>query len=205
MIIYKFTNKITGKEYVGCSRLSMQDRLQAHLDKANLEKSHFQRSLRKNGVEAFDYCVIDTAETEAEMFEKETFWIKFYNCIAPNGYNLTEGGKGGATMTAEVKAKISATKTGVPNPKLKGRVISEEQRIQISRTLGGSRILAVNKKSGEELQLNSAHEGKKYGFNPSLICAVLNGHRPHHKNFVFTRISDANTEVTSENKGSETP
>lgn len=202
-IVYKFTNKKNGKCYVGVTRKTLEERLNAHLNKANHEKSAFQRALKKYGKESFSSCVIDNASSEKELFEKETFWIKFYNTMAPLGYNLTTGGGGIVNMTAEIRKKISITKTGVKNPKLKGRIISEKQREMISITLGGSKVLATDKSTGSVIVLKTVRDGLNYGFNPSLISAVLHGKRKSHKNFTFSRISDANTEITLECKNSK--
>jgi group I intron endonuclease len=203
-IVYKHTNKITGKSYIGCSTKSVFERLDSHKNRANLEKSYFQRSLKKYGKENFESIQIDTANSESEMFEKEKFWIKFYNTISPNGYNLTEGGEGITNMIPEIRAKISKTKTGKSVPKLKGRVRSQEERNKISKGLGGSKILAKNITTFDTIILETVQDGKNYGFNPSLISAVILGKRNHHKNFIFSKIIDANTEVSSESNKSET-
>lgn len=203
-IVYKFTNKVSKKVYVGVTTKTLEERLFAHLNKANREKSAFQTALKKYGVESFNYEVIDTASSKEELFEKETMWIKILNCVSPNGYNLTIGGGGIVEMLPEIREKISKSKTGKSIPKLKGRVRSQEERSKISKSLGGSKIIAQHKYSNSYYILETVQDGKNYGFNPSLISAVILGKRPHHKNFIFTKINDANTEVILESKESKT-
>ena len=204
-IVYKFTNKITGKIYVGVTTKTLEERLFAHLNKANLEKSAFQLALKKYGKDNFNMEVIDTASSKEELFGKETKWIQELNCISPNGYNLTVGGGGIVNMLPEIREKISKSKTGKKVPKLQGQKRSQEKCNAISRGMGGSKILAKHKFSESFYVLETVNDGRNYGFNPSLISAVILGKRNHHKNFIFTKINDANTEVTSEIKKSETP
>ena len=202
-IVYKFTNKINGMSYVGCSRDTIEGRLSTHLKKSKNKRSYFFNAYLKHGKENFESCTIDNAYSEEDMFEKEKFWIKFYDCMAPNGYNLTEGGGGIVNMTPEIRAKISKTKTGVPMPQLRGRVRTQEQKNNISRGMGCTPIKGVNIKTGEEIYLHSVSDGKNYGFNPSLVSAVALGNRPTHKGYIFTKISDVNTEITLDNKKSK--
>jgi group I intron endonuclease len=204
-IVYKFTNKVSGKIYVGVTTKTLNERLLAHLYRGNLEKSAFQKALKKYGVDGFLAEVIDTASSKEELFEKETYWIKTLDCISPKGYNLTVGGGGIVEMLPEIREKISRSKTGKSIHKLKGRERSQQERSKISKSLGGSKILAKHKYSEHFYILETVQDGKNYGFNPSLISAVVLGKRPHHKNFIFTKINEANTEVILEIKESKTP
>ena len=92
MIIYKVTNKINGKIYIGQTTRPLNQRMSEHL--ANGRTSYFDRALRKYGIQSFDVDVIDNAETKEELNEKEKYYIEFFNCKVPNGYNLTDGGEG---------------------------------------------------------------------------------------------------------------
>ena len=86
MIVYKITNLESGKVYVG------QD---SHNDPNYLGSGILiARAIRKHGKENFIKEVIDTAYTKEELNKKEIYWIEFYNCKVPNGYNLTDGGGG---------------------------------------------------------------------------------------------------------------
>jgi len=204
-IVYKFVNKVSKKVYVGVTTKTLEERLFAHLNKANHQKSAFQTALKKYGKDAFDYEVIDQASSKEELFEKEKYWISFFDCVSPNGYNLTIGGGGIVEMLPEIREKISKTKTGKKIDKLKGRVRTQAERNKISKSLGGSKILAKHLYSDSFYILETVNDGRNYGFNPPLISAVMKGKRPHHKNFIFTKINDdANTEVILESKESKT-
>ena len=88
MIIYKTTNLISGKIYVG------QD---VHNNPNYLGSGvYINSAIKKYGRKNFKKETIDRAESKQELDTKEKYWIKFYNCRAPNGYNLTHGGSGPA-------------------------------------------------------------------------------------------------------------
>lgn len=57
---------------------------------------------------------LKTCYTQEELDEWEQYYIKFYNTLYPNGYNLQEGG-GGGVPCEEVRKKISEAKKGEKN------------------------------------------------------------------------------------------
>lgn len=98
--IYKYTNKINGKIYIGQS-INLEQRRYAHKSSAFNEKafdydSLFHKAIRKYGLENFSYEVI--VELSSEEYSKEIlndlekYFIKFYNSYE-NGYNATPGGE----------------------------------------------------------------------------------------------------------------
>ena len=81
MIIYKITNKQNGKMYIGQTINSLEDRWKRHQSDAlnNIIDTHFARAIRYYGVDSFIVEIIDTAETQKELTEKEYYWIHQYN------------------------------------------------------------------------------------------------------------------------------
>jgi group I intron endonuclease len=145
VIVYRATNKLTGKMYVGLTRRLLKQRIACH----RLSSLYFGRALRKYGLEAFEFVVIDTARTEKTLGRKERYWIKHYDCIHPNGYNLTDGGEGGYKRLASSNKKIGeARKRYWADPankqkasaRLKGHEISQETRQKIAATLTGRKL-----------------------------------------------------------------
>lgn len=94
MIIYKVTNIINNKIYIGQTINSLQKRQSKHFSEAKLYKKYlFPRALLKYGKENFIWEVIDEAKTKEELNEKEKFWIWFNASTDPNlGYNMSIGG-----------------------------------------------------------------------------------------------------------------
>lgn len=90
MIVYLVTNKINGKQYVGQTIRSIEERWRDHCRVK--DDNYFHRAIRKYGVNNFAVEVIDFAETTEELDEKEIFWIAKLNTLFPGGYNLRDGG-----------------------------------------------------------------------------------------------------------------
>ena len=123
-IIYCYTNKITGKKYIG-QTIHPTQRKRNHLHSAMKLGSdyYFHRSIRKHGIENFEYEILEECDN---LSERETFYIKEYNTIWPNGYNqLLEQ----QVMPEEIKKKISESH------KRKWINYSNEQKEEIIKTL----------------------------------------------------------------------
>lgn len=90
MIIYKVTNKLTGKIYIGQTVVKLDTRWRQH--KAGKGGSYLQNSIKLHGENNFSIEQIDEAKTLEELNVMEQTYIKAFNCLAPNGYNLKLGG-----------------------------------------------------------------------------------------------------------------
>ena len=94
--IYKITNKINGKIYVGQS-VNIAERWKQHEYKAFNSKelaynSAIHQAYRKYGIENFVCEVIEQCRPE-ELDEREIYWIQELNSLVPNGYNILSGGQ----------------------------------------------------------------------------------------------------------------
>ena len=90
--IYKITNNINGKIYIGQSRhikSRWSDHKHCHKD------TPLYNDMWEYGIENFSFDVLEECEIE-ELNEKEKYWVSFYDSHN-NGYNLTPGG-GGASI-----------------------------------------------------------------------------------------------------------
>jgi group I intron endonuclease len=95
MIVYKVTNIINNKIYIGVSKFDIDKRKWEHLNKSdNSSDFVFHKAIRKYGVENFNWEVIDEASSVEELKQKEIFYIKDYNSFykTGHGYNMTHGG-----------------------------------------------------------------------------------------------------------------
>ena len=93
-IIYKVTNKINNKIYIGQTIQTLSERRNKHYYKANNESdinTHFINALRKYPKDSFIWEIIDKAENQEQLDIKEKYWIKYYDSIK-NGYNTKDGG-----------------------------------------------------------------------------------------------------------------
>lgn len=91
--IYKITNKLNNKCYIGQSNDPMR-RWKDHKCQSNkgddIGKSAIHDAIRKEGVENFLFEIIGWFE---DYNNKEKEYIQLYNSLVPNGYNITPGGE----------------------------------------------------------------------------------------------------------------
>lgn len=87
--IYKITNKINGKIYIGQSN-NIKRRFSEHQTKGTTSRIPLDVAIQKYGKENFDYEILEECTLE-QLNEKEKYWIQYFNSIE-NGYNLSEGG-----------------------------------------------------------------------------------------------------------------
>lgn len=105
--IYKITNRLNGKMYIGQTCRTPEERWYDHKREAWRYNTPMARAIIKYGWDNFQPEVIDTAITQKEANEKERYWIAYYKtCISvygndAKGYNLTPGGDGGPKITPD--------------------------------------------------------------------------------------------------------
>ena len=93
--IYKITNQINGKAYVGKTQRTVMARWKEHCRHMyNLQHLPLYKALCKYGVENF---LIETIEEcdNINLDNREIYWINYYQTYGKNGYNCTAGSEGG--------------------------------------------------------------------------------------------------------------
>lgn len=89
--IYCFTNRLNNKKYIGQS-IDLNRRIKEHWSHHGIKhNSAIDLALEKYGHDIFTVEILEFCSRE-ELNNKESYWIKTLNTIAPNGYNLTNGG-----------------------------------------------------------------------------------------------------------------
>lgn len=104
--IYKITNQINGKIYIGKTNNTIQERFKEHCEDSQKnikEKRPLYAAMRKYGIEHFVVEQIEECSLE-EVNEKEKYWIEYYGSFK-NGYNATLGGDGKAYIDRELVIK----------------------------------------------------------------------------------------------------
>ena len=94
-IIYKITNDINEKVYVGKTTLTIEERFKMHCrdcEKREEEKRPLYAAMRKYGKEHFKIEKIEECDSDLSS-EREQYWIGFYKSFK-DGYNATLGGDG---------------------------------------------------------------------------------------------------------------
>ena len=101
--IYKVTNKINGKVYIGQS-INIKARWTKHRNnpfnpESEQYNSPFYKAIRKYGLSNFTFEILEEIHKE-DLDKREIYWISFYDSNNPEkGYNLTPGGRNVAAVS----------------------------------------------------------------------------------------------------------
>ena len=92
--IYVITNDTNGKQYVGKTNNSIEERFKEHISdsrRQRCEKRPLYSAINKYGVEHFHIAIIEECSAE-ESADREIYWIDKLGTYGRNGYNATRGG-----------------------------------------------------------------------------------------------------------------
>jgi len=159
-IIYKATNKINGKIYIGRTIKSLAERIRGHISKSLNNSSgniYFHNAIKKYGPENFEWKVIAKYNSLEELNKAEIKMIEKYNTFE-KGYNLTVGGEGtvGYKFTEETRKKMSEAQKGEKSH-MYGKHISEEHKRKLSEFNRGKQVSEETRR-----KLSEAHSGKNH-------------------------------------------
>lgn len=92
--IYKITNQINNKVYIGQS-VNIRKRFNGHKFAArNGENTHLYNAMRDYGIENFSFEILEECSKE-QLDDREIYWIEYYHSTdKAKGYNVSKGGKG---------------------------------------------------------------------------------------------------------------
>lgn len=208
-IIYKVTNTINGKIYIGKTVTSLHRRKMQHLY-FKVAKTHFQHALLKYGKENFTWEKICTCK-DSILNDVEKFFILIYKSSNSKlGYNMTLGGDGAAcgklnvSKRPDVREKLKYCFLGKKHTietKLKlrnlylGIKLSDERKLLISKGQTG-----IKRPAGENSKLSKKFlitfpDGhvelvkglrkfcRDHKLYPKIMRLVANGKKDKHKNF----------------------
>jgi group I intron endonuclease len=169
MIIYKITNQINGRIYIGQTVMTLARRWNQH--STSKKNSPLYNAFRRYGPENFTIEAICSALAPEYLNELEQYFIGYYNSLLPNGYNLTTGGDSafrrsqhtkdlqslamrGHEVSLQTRAKISETLKGRPSVRL-GSTHTDETKKKISEAQTG-RIVSEETKA----KMSAAHKAR---------------------------------------------
>ena len=175
MIIYKVTNKVNGKIYIGQTVRTLEQRKWQHLDAAKHGcKTHFYNAIRKYGEDNFVFEVIDEASSIQELNALERYYIAKFNCIK-EGYNMVDGGNNNVMFLDKVKQKhLESMRSAETRAKIsksmkeyrKEHPWTEEQKRKFAKSKYGNKNFAGHKLTREHIEaLNKSHYKKVYCIN----------------------------------------
>jgi group I intron endonuclease len=147
-LVYKHTAP-NGKAYIGQTH-DYQKRCREHKNKKGCIAFH--RAIQKYGWNNFKHEILKDGLTIEEANHWEEFYIKRFNTIKPNGYNIRSGGNNSRLHESSKK------KIGDAN---RGRIVSEETRKKLATFKG------KNHTESHKTYMSNKLKGRK--FSPETI------------------------------------
>jgi group I intron endonuclease len=156
--VYLITNKVNGRQYVGQSKCDdINKRWKQHkLCSKKYIGTHLYNAYMKHGIDNFIFKIICICfDDDCNKYEIE--YIKKFNTLSPNGYNLTPGGHCGITHPESIEKMRESVK----------RSWTEERRKEMSIRFSGENAPRYGKKTSEEQKEKLRKTSKQYWENMS--------------------------------------
>jgi len=164
--IYKITNNINCKFYIGKTSRSINWRFSTHKSASILPKDYFHRALKKYGVENFSIICIKEVMGDDNIDDLEKHYIEW---LKPH-YNLKEGGEGGRHSDVS-RQRMSKSQSGIKRKRTPEQ--KEDWCKKVSDSNKGKNTWTKNKK-----WWNNGVESKYCETQPE---GFVRGRLPKHK------------------------
>jgi group I intron endonuclease len=148
--LYRITNKINGKIYIG-QTVEPDKRWYRHKYMATQDQPSMviSRAIKKYGSDTFDFEIIAACTSWEDVNDTETVLVSQYDCLVPKGYNVALGGFNApkseawlkamrdwhASLSVEKRAEISKKQSEATQQQIfekghpaQGRIVTEEEK-----------------------------------------------------------------------------
>lgn len=193
--IYKITNKETGQAYIGQTLKTVKQRWAGHQSPSSC-CTFLKNAISKYGSEAFFIEVLHSISSEDKKelitilnkIEKQE--IADHGTLAPNGYNITVGGKNAYrasagrktwSLTQETKDKIASANIGVKRPWMKDHAAKMSQ--------SNKRPIVANETGQTWPSIKEA--AASFNVKPEAIHRVLRGQRKRFRKLTFSYLQQS--------------
>lgn len=192
--IYKATNKINGKIYIGFDSNWPKRRIAHKLNSLNKKHTAYnhilQKAIRKYGWDAFEWEVLaEHYDSNYTLTILEPYFIDVYQSFGKNGYNATEGGIGclGYKHTTKTKQKLKFPKSKVTKIKMsiakKGIPKSQEHKNNMSLSNAKSKkCLLIDPEGNIHTIINIrkfCKDNPQYRLNYNSLIQYIRWNRPY--------------------------
>lgn len=180
--IYKITNLINNRPYIGKTSQTVEKRWKSHYYEARRWKkcqetgtdfgysSSLYPAMNKHGYENFAIQLLEEVDSLEALNQREKYWIDFYDA-RNNGYNIAAGGHGGFFLgckhTPEALEKIGAAsrqRKHTPEARAKiskskmGHLTTDETKEKIRKTKTGRKFGKHSDEWNTNISLGHAHK-----------------------------------------------
>ena len=189
--IYKITNKINGKSYIGQTIQSVKERFYQHCatkcSQAILNMV-IHKAINKYGKSNFTIEVIEEVES-TNLNDRERYWIRYYDSYN-NGYNSTEGGQDGIKLfkNLDTESIVREYKSGKSLREI-GRLFNVDKQtikdllVRNNINLRTTRTYKLSQKDREDiikdlsLGLSRKEIISKWHISKGYLSQLINGYR----------------------------
>lgn len=203
--IYKITNTINQKVYIGKTLLTPEERFKEHLvdyERPRCEKRPLYSAFKKYGIKNF---ILETVEECSEdiVSEREEYWIQFYNSYH-YGYNATRGGDGKRYADYDLIVslynqgknikqirELTNYDTSTISKALKNNNITQEDILERRRRSFIKPVVMLDKNTSEELRIfSSIKEAEEFIGTRGHISCVCKGKRKTAGGYAWKFLED---------------
>jgi group I intron endonuclease len=151
--IYKCTNNINGKVYIGYTHKSLEKRIIEHKSSSKNGSYYLlHKALQKYGLDNFSWEIIFESKNKKYVLEEmESFFINEYKSFfeTGHGYNMTHGGQGGMTdkkHSEETKEKLKIARSKRTIEPMLGKKHSDEakEKMKLARQNNPNRFIQAS-------------------------------------------------------------
>ena len=189
--IYKITNKINGKSYIGQTIQNVKERFYQHCatkcSQAILNMV-IHKAINKYGKSNFTIEVIEEVES-TNLNDREKYWIRYYDSYN-SGYNSTEGGQDGIKLfkNLDTESIVREYKSGKSLREI-GRLFNVDKQtikdllVRNNINLRTTRTYKLSQKDREDiikdlsLGLSRKEIISKWHISKSYLSQLINGYR----------------------------
>lgn len=175
-IIYKITNDINGKVYIGKTEFTIEKRFNEHCRdayKPHEEQRPLYKAMRKYGINHFHIENIEECSSD-EVSQREIYWIEYYGSYR-DGYNATLGGDGKTYIDVEALLQLWEEGKGLKqireatghdldiiSKKLREKGVSPEEITKRGLQNISKKVLMIDKNDQVIRVFNSTREAARY-------------------------------------------
>ena len=189
--IYKITNTINSKSYIGQTIQNVKERFYQHCatecSKA-VSNMAIHRAIKKYGKSNFTVEVIEEVES-TNLNDRERYWIRYYDSYN-NGYNSTEGGQDGIKLfkNLDTESIVREYKSGKSLREI-GRLFNVDKQtikdllVRNNINLRTTRTYKLSQKDREDiikdlsLGLSRKEIISKWHISKGYLSQLINGYR----------------------------